>query len=140
METSLNLSSKTYSFEWSDPVHKTKVEAEIPDLEKLGYSAWADWGPMYAFQVKPNNPLKMSYNGDEYELRQQQLRIESPMLASERERYPFYLLIEDDHKGLDLYLYLNSSHDLGKVRVVRREDGIKLFEKAYSDTSYKKVV
>ncbi len=116
------ISGSQFSYKWEDALHKTDVEIRLPNLRKLKSSVWGDWGPMYSFQLEPEDPISISYNGKERRLEQKTLPVESPTLAAEREQFPFYILIEDNEYGFNHLLFLDKTFKLKKV-VVKRMRG-----------------
>ncbi len=129
MELNINkISRQKFRFVWDDPMHSTEVEIFVPDLTKLRYSVSGDWGPHYTFKLNEFESIAIKYNGNSFDSTQKWLYINSPMMADEREAYPFLLKIEDSAKHLVFHLYINSDHEFGKVDVIRSQDGTKLYE------------
>lgn len=122
------ISNQSFKFKWDDPMHSTVVEVSIPDLSKLEHSVWGDWGPMYTFQLNEFEGISIKYNENLFDSIQKQLRVDSPMLAAEREVYPYFLIVEDSKRHLNFHIYINTDYELGKVQVIRSSDYIKLFE------------
>lgn len=122
------ISKKNFKFTWNDPMHTTEVEISVPNVSALKHSVWADWGPMYTFELTEFESVRIKYNDSVFDSTQKKLRIESPMLAAERECYPFFLIVEDSVKNLNFHLYLDTDYDLGKVEVIRGKDRVKLFK------------
>jgi len=136
MELKFNaLSEKVFQFNWNDPMHTTLIEVKMPKLSSLKYSVWGDWGPMYKFIVKETTPLQISYNGSNVESKQNELRIESPMNAKQREKMPYYIVVEDKFNHLDFHLYINHNYELAKVEVIKTEQESRtlLFESSDKD-------
>ena len=116
MELKINrLAKKNYQFEWIDPMHNTRVEVDVPDLTKLKYSLWGDWGPMYTFQINEHDSLKIRYNGENVDSTQKTLRVDSPLLFSERIHHPYVLKVEDDIRHLAFHLYLDPDLNVGNI-------------------------
>lgn len=122
------ISNKSFVFVWNDVLHQTKIQVSFPDLKTCSCSVWGDWSPMYAFDLAPDNPLFVSYNGEKRKVEQKKLRIESPIVASERDELPFVAIIEDEKHGFKILLYLNPNFELAKVVIERIEDRACLFE------------
>ena len=57
-----------------------------------------------------------------------QLILESPMLADERRELPLYYIIEHKERGLRYFLYVNDDFDLKKIKIIRIEDKVCLYE------------
>jgi hypothetical protein len=122
------LANSTFQFSLQDPFHSTDVLVQLPDLTKVRYTVWGDWGPMYTFHLDPNDQVLISYNSQSRRLDQNILLVESPVVAKEREQYPFYVLVEDKKLQLKIFLYLNPNLKLGKVVVQRMTDRAVLYE------------
>lgn len=105
-------------------MHITQVEVRLPELSKLRYQLWADWGPMYSFTLAPEDPLMICYNDVTVKLEQKKLRLESPMLVKRRAKYPLFFIIEDFERELIFELYLDRDDALGEVRIkkMKRDD------------------
>jgi hypothetical protein len=133
MKLNINkLSGKIYNFLWQDPLHEIDVMLTLPDFSQLNYKLWGDWGPMYTFQLKGDDPIEISYNGKVNALEQTELEVNSPMLASERKEFPFMLIFKDPMRGITINLLINHDYELGKVKICREIDNINLYEKAES--------
>ena len=109
-------------------MNSTDVEVTLPDLSKLEYSVWGDWGPMYKFNLTDQAVVKIKYNEDEYNSSQKQLKIESPMLARERDELPFYIIVEDQSKNLKFKLYIDTDYNLAKVTEHRIRNNVYTYE------------
>lgn len=134
------LSNQVFSFFWEDPMHFTLVEIAIPDLTKLEYSVWGDWGPMYTFGLNELHKVGIQYNGVSFESSQVQLKVESPFFARERDHHPFYLIIEDPKRDVDFHLYLTKTYELGKAQVRRTRDDVMLFETNCAPYDFRQVI
>lgn len=134
------ISESKFCFKWNDPLRKTNVEIRLPNLQSLKKSVWGDWGPMYTFELKSDRPITISYDNRSKKLDQKSLLIESPMIADEREQFPFYILVEDNDYGFHHYLYLDRKFDLGKVVIKRVADRIKLFESFSGDVQFSSAI
>lgn len=129
MELNLKkVSEASFSYRWEEVLHKTDVCIQLPNLKVLESSVWGDWGLMYNFRLKPDQPILITYNEQSRALKQSSLQIESPMLADEREKFPYYILIEDKEYGFNHYLYLDRNFKLAKVTIKRIEDRIQIYE------------
>lgn len=124
------VSNQKFDFIWGSPMNSTDVEVTLPDLSKLEYSVWGDWGPMYKFNLTDQAVVKIKYNEDEYNSSQKQLKIESPMLARERDELPFYIIIEDQSKNLKFKLYIDTDYNLAKVTEHRIRNNAYTYEEA----------
>lgn len=128
--------AKDLKFLWEGPFHKTQIEVCIPDLSQNKFNVGGDWGPMYTIDIDAASPLKIKYLDiktnelDQYALEQRSISLNSPLLAQERELYPFYFKFSDEHKGLDFQLYLDADSKLSKVEVLRSSDAVKLFDQS----------
>ncbi len=128
--------AKDLKFLWEGPFHKTEIEVKIPDLSHNKFNVGGDWGPMYTIDLEAESPLKIKYldtktnEVDQYALEQRNIKLNSPMLASEREQFPFYFKFSDERKGLDFQLYLDIDSKVSKVEVLRSCDAVKLFDKS----------
>ncbi len=123
-----SLSNKSFKFIWGDSSQPTLTEIEVPDLTKLNHSVWGDWGPMYTFSLKESQPIKLRHNQESFESPQKTLSIISPMEFRERDQYPFFMTIEDVHRDLNFYIYLDKDYELGKIQVFDKMNNSKLFE------------
>ncbi len=129
MELKLDkICGRKFTYKWDETLHSTNVEIQLPNLQKLKNSVWGDWGPMYTFELIDEEPITISYNGKDRKLDQKLLLIESPMIADEREKYPYYILVEDGEFGFNHYLYLDRKFELTKVVIKRLPDHVTLFE------------
>ncbi len=134
MELSLGMiSNRVFKFSWGKPMNETQVEVSIPNLRELKYSVWGDWGSMYSFDLTEEEPIRIKYNNDEVEIIKSKLRIESPMFTRERKVFPYFLVIEDQNRGLKFNLYINDEYSLGKIEVIETKNMVKLFEKIEVD-------
>ncbi len=122
------ISGQEYKFQLTGVDKAIPVSIKLPELSALPFSTWGDWGLMYAFQLKPGEPVQISYNNVRRDLRCQALQIESPLRAFEREICPYYILVEDGEYDFRIFLYLNQQFDLDKVVVKRLSDQVHLFE------------
>lgn len=121
------LSKKKFEFEWSDVFSTTKVNVTLPDLIHSKYKMTADWGTCISIDLEPCETISLCYNGEDHNLEQKKLKIESPILKKERDQYPIYLKLEDDIKGINYKVYFNHKLDVGKVDIERlRSDEIVL--------------
>lgn len=112
------------SFLWKDPFHSIDVTIEIPEISENQISVWGDWGPMYTVSVDVQRPLKIFYKwescarNESYSLDMvSEFRLNSPMLAIEREKTPFYYEIEDPQKDVVFELYLDASGDFHRAKI-----------------------
>lgn len=123
---------KTFEFDWVGYLHTTAVEITIPDLTKLKYKTWGDWGPTYNFTLDRNDPITIKYGrSNAIKSKQKELVFETPMDPTLRKQYPLYLIIRDTEKIFDLNLYIDQYHDLRRVEIVRTHDHVNIFEQDY---------
>ena len=115
-------SNRSLSFYWQDPLHETKVDIQLPNIEELPFEFGGDWGPMYTFKLKNSDPIRITYNEKEsYATGQSELPIESPALAKERNVYPFYVSVSDSQKGLNYKLYVDQKCQLKKIEFIAKK-------------------
>lgn len=128
MELNLSaISNKTFKFSMSDLVNSTDVEVTTPNLENLKFTVWGDWGPMYTFDLTSEEQVEIKYNGDSFFSSQKKLSVDSPMLAKERDEFPFVITVEDDIKELKFKLYIDKKNEFSKVEVSEIVSGTKLY-------------
>jgi hypothetical protein len=127
------LSKKEYQFKWQDNFHQTDVKITLPNLLNKKFTLYGDWGPMFSIEIEPTDQLAVSYNGETYNLEQKLLKIETPILAEERENYPLYLVVNDDIKGMCFKISIKKDLTFGKVEVKRIEDDVKLYQAVNED-------
>lgn len=141
MQLNLNkISDRKIQFEWEGPFEKKKVQVFLPKMESLKYDMWGDWGPMYEFKLNPQELIKISYNLEYYSLEQRSLTIESPMEASVRKKFPFYLVVNDPKRGRAFKLFLDKSYELAKIEVSELQCADKVFINKESKESFAQVV
>ncbi len=121
------ISGKVFRFEWQDPMHLTRVQIKLPDLDGCEYSSWADWGPMFEFKLKTEEPITIWYNHNSFKSSQQSLCVESPILAQIREQLPYYIAVEDKFRDLLFHLFVDKEFELKSVDVYRLKDRVKLY-------------
>lgn len=127
MELNLNnLSGKKFFLE-------NNIEIELPNLSDLEVLAWNDWGPMYKVSLYSHDRIVLSYDGEVHTCNQEELRIETPMEVSTREKLPLFLVVEDDLKELSYFLYLDKDYTLGKVETYKANHGT--FSIDFSDSN-----
>lgn len=124
------------SFIWEAPLHNTAITIKIPGFSSSEYSMWGDWGPMYTIKVDPKKPIAVSYkdlkndNDEKYFLEETSFELNSPMLANEREKLPFFFKIQDRSKGFIYQLFVNKKSEVVRAEILRSEDNTKLFSGA----------
>lgn len=88
---------------------------------------------MYTFKLNDTDPICIKYNSIPTRLKQRKLPIESPKMALERDRFPYYLVVEDEFKGYIYYLYIDKDGELGRINIKRKEDHIELLNVVIND-------
>lgn len=116
------ISNKNYSFQWNHLMKPIKVDITIPNLSGLKHSVWGDWGAMYSFELDNNQSIALSYDETPANITQKKLQINSPMLASVRDNYPYYLVVEDEAKNIKMNLFIDQNYDLGRVEVTNPDN------------------
>ncbi|MCB0329390.1 MAG: hypothetical protein KDD70_06995 [Bdellovibrionales bacterium] len=121
------ISNRSYSFVWNDPMHLTEVKICLPDLKLCDQNVGGDWGPIFEFKLQSHEPVLIWYNGGGTKSSQTSLLIESPMAAREREKTPFFIVVQDKKKDLLFHLFINREFELDTVDVYRLHDKVKLY-------------
>lgn len=134
------VSNSTHEFFWKDVLKTLKVKVILPNLKDLKKTVWGDFGPMYSFDLDPKSPIQISYDGDEKTLDQKTLRIESPILVEDRNTHPYYVLVEDQEYGFQIYLYLNKGFYCDRVLVKRLSDQVILYKSQDSEKMYSRAM
>lgn len=98
-----------------------KVRVWIPELAGRNHKVWGDWGPMYSFDLIPEEKIVIEQAGVSRELEQTTLRVEAPMKAAQRKETPFFILVQDPARGFDFFLYLNKEWNLTKLEIASRK-------------------
>lgn len=122
------LSKRSFVFEWHDTMHTTTVKFVLPDLEFCDSQVWGDWGPMYEFKLNSNEPIIIWYNGQSSKSSQTSLLVESPILADQRTKTPFCILIEDVKKNLMFHIFVDQDFVAQNVDVFRLRDKVLLHQ------------
>ena len=134
------LSKKKIQFELKDPLKKTNIQICLPDLKGLSFETWGDWGPMYQFDLNPNQPIEIDYDGKKQSLDKAVLRIESPVRAKDRQKNPFYCVIDDSENGIRYYLYLNEKYNLDKIKIERRQKSMNIKNFSFEPLSFQEAM
>lgn len=117
------LAEKNVAFTWRSYLKEVTIRLAIPDLTGNPFSVGGDWGPCYTISLKAGQKIGVEYregkdeNVASHSLAPEYIRIESPILASERRKHPFVFVLEDKVKLLQYTLYLNLSGQVQSVRV-----------------------
>ncbi len=120
MELNLDkVSKKHIKFNWTDALQSTKIDIRIPDLKGLECESWGDWGPTYDFYLNPEEPIVLEIDQKKRKLDQKVLRIESPILAVDRKKTPYFFVIEDKELGFRFSIYLDKNFNLHRVSATR---------------------
>ena len=133
-----SIGERKYQFEFVEFFEKTKIEIVLPDLRNLKFEKWGDWGEMYEFELKATDPINVTYNGKSKTLEQSHLRVESPIVADERNKFPFYFVIEDSENEISFFLYLDSSYNLKKVRTEKESPSPHKY--SFKESSYQEAM
>jgi hypothetical protein len=129
MELNIDLlSNKKFKFKWESPVNNTMVEVTLPNLSKLKYTVWGDWGPVYNFKLTPTEVIKIKYDKKVVRSKQKTLTIESPILSEERQKYPFYFIVEDSRSKFNYHIFLDRYYRLKKVRIISIRDKVNIVQ------------
>lgn len=120
------LSRSKIEFYLADLFEEVHVVILMPDLSKAPYDVWGDWGPMYRLHLAGDWPIFLettsaeSNRKEKYEIRLQELHLDSPMLASDREKFPLVMKIPFEEKNLGLEIYFDSTAKVAKVKVEKK--------------------
>lgn len=100
------------------------IEVETPDLRRLDYRVWGDWGPMYSFDLPLDAVFSVRYSEESgqsalYTVSPPTAAVESPMRALERERHPFLLSFFDTARGLQFRAFMDKDGEVDQVEVAR---------------------
>lgn len=106
-----------YTFEWNDQGQTQKVSVRIPDIRVVNHRVAGDWGPMYVFELDNTDLVEITYAQESYKLNMKQLKIESPRLYDERQKFPYYIVIKDERKKRQYNLFLDRENQVKKVAV-----------------------
>ena len=91
-----------------------EVKISTPDLRDNEASVWGDWGPMYTCELDGHQAVVIEYRcaatgrRAKHVIRPQVIKLNSPMLATERERCPFELEFVDTVRGLHFMARLDT--------------------------------
>ena len=97
------------------------VSIQLPDLSKIVPREWGNWGPMYFFELTPENAIQLGYDGKMSSLDQSNIRIESPIFATERKVYPLYCVVHDTQYDLSFKIFFDAAAQVAKVKVNNSE-------------------
>lgn len=116
------VSGKKFTFDWHDRGTVREVEVELPNLEKINFHQWGDWGPMYRFELGTDKRILFKIDQDlEYGLAQDFLEIESPLSANERAEFPFLIKIHHHILEREFRIFLNENLEFGKLKTIENE-------------------
>ena len=124
---------KKVKFVWDSPLKSMEISITIPGFFDCEYNVWGDWGSMYTIKVDPKKPINISYldlksnKKEEHILKDSSFEFNSPILAEEREKLPFFYKIKDLEMGFIFELYVNKDAEVVKAEVFKCEDRKKLF-------------
>jgi len=124
---------KSIKFIWNSSLHSTEITINIPDFSNSKYQVSGDWGPMYKIDIEPTHPINISYfdiiskNTDHYNLDEKSFELNSPMLAEERDVFPFYFKVLDKNKNLSFHLFTNKKSEVERIDIFRTDDNVKLY-------------
>ncbi len=100
-----------------------RVKISSPDLRSAASSCWGDWGPMYTFRLQNRERISFYYSSRKHDRLFEtasypsSLCLNSPMLASLRERSPFCLELHDEESGVKYCVYLSPEATVSHVDV-----------------------
>lgn len=100
-----------------------ELEVSTPDLRANPVSVWGDWGPMYTCELDPSQTVTIRYRcpvsgrSAAYEFSPPKIEINSPMLATQRKRWPYVIELVDAARGLRLFAYFDAEARFDHVEV-----------------------
>lgn len=121
----LKISKSSFNFEMSFQDSVQKIKIQIPNLENLPTSEWSDWGPMCHVTLSPDGPLAIYYDGELKILSQNELCLETPILAKDRLSYLVSFLVNDPEKGVSFRVYLGHDLSFSKIEIIDSESADK---------------
>lgn len=123
------LQPRTYLFDDHEAFTPTQIELRVPDLTDFPRESWAVWGPMH--EIKTARDVRITVKIDfpigndietpaiESYLRPHSIRIESPILAKEREKTPLVKTIEWSERGIIFYVYFDTELNIARTEIRR---------------------
>lgn len=121
------LSARTLAFGWVLNGNRRETSIRFPELLHNHLDTWGDWGPMHSIRLHPHQQILVRTRCEEgnveqvSHLRPARVQLESPMRATERERTPLVLDLEDGWRGLRYRLGLGADGRIASVEVTQIE-------------------
>ncbi len=115
--------AKTISAQFTYQGEEYHVTISSPDLRPAASSCWGDWGPMYTFLLQNKECVAFFYSTRRHDRlfetvsHPSSLSLNSPMLASLRDRSPFCLELHDEEGGVKYCVYLSPEATVSHVDV-----------------------
>jgi len=109
------LSTKRFDLSHTYGSRAYAISVETPDLTDNAFTAWGDWGPMFALPLAFNQRFTVTYRcletgrGAQYTFRPPVVALHSPARFVQRQQTPFILKFDDPARGLSIHAYMDKN-------------------------------
>ena len=100
-----------------------EVYLETPDLSDCPRSMWADWGPMYTFDLGEAGAFRVTYRchsratSSQHDVPVESVQLLSPISWARRQRHPLYLELTDHARARNFAVHLDKDGDPASLEV-----------------------